>query len=312
MGFFSRKKDSSKNIRVGKLSKTSLTDEIRIKQTLGIRKLESMPVQAAQAFQLASDPKSRIDDFVKVIEADEALSARMIRIANSVYFRRKEEAKDIEKAVVNIGLDELRCLISASMLKSLLQGKHPAREQIWANSVGTAVACRSLSSRTNIDEGSAFLCGLLHDVGKLIMIRSSGKEYEKVLKLVADGSTTFPEAEEKVFDLNHIEVGKWIAEQWSFPACVVRAIQFHHHAWATKPDKKGKNTSHAMLVKTADTFAHASGLGLSGAFRGLQQTAREQLNDAIEQIGADKEFLDTFPQTLSKVFQEEFSIYQME
>lgn len=83
------------------------------------QKLESMPVQAAQAFQIASDPKAKQDDFVKIIEADEALSARIIRVANSVYFFRGTKATDIENAVNNIGLEELRCLISATMSEKL-------------------------------------------------------------------------------------------------------------------------------------------------------------------------------------------------
>ena len=296
-----------------RLAKTSLATEMRIKNTLGIRKLDSMPAQAARAFQLASDPNAKTDDFVKVIEADEVLSARIIRIANSVYFRRGEEAKDIEKAVANIGLNELRCLISATMLKSLLQGKHKSREQIWANAVATGICCRKFSRYTGINEGEAFLCGLLHDVGKLIMLRKNAQLYERVLALVGNGEKSFVQAEDEIFELNHVEVGRWIAEKWSFPDAAIRAVAFHHHTWPSDESKRGKNCSHAMLVKAADTIAHAAGIGHPSMYRPFQNKAREELPSALLQLGMSK---DQNPegilQTLSSEFEREFSLYQAE
>ncbi|MCB0324968.1 MAG: HDOD domain-containing protein [Bdellovibrionales bacterium] len=306
-----KKKKSSSPER--KLQKTSVADEMRIKSILGIRKLESMPAQAARAFQLASNPNAKISDFVKVIEADEALSARIVRIANSVYFRRGEEAKDIEKAVANIGLNELRCLISATMLRSLLLGKHKAREQIWANAVATAICCRKLSARTNVGEGEAFLCGLLHDVGKLIMIRKNGELYERVLLKAAGGESSFVQAEDQVFDLNHIEVGRWIGEKWSFPEAAIRAIAFHHHSWPKDAAQRGRATSHAMLVKAADTIAHAAGIGHGANFRPFQQQADRELERVREQLqfGSIAEVRSLVEQ-LQGEFEREFSLYRAE
>jgi len=295
-----------------KLAKTTLATEMRIKSTLGIRKLDSMPVQAARAFQLASNPRAKIDDFVTIIEADEVLSARIVRIANSVYFRRGEEAKDIAKAVANIGLDELRCLISATMLKSLLQGKHPAREQIWANAVATGVCCRKLSRYTKISEGEAFLCGLLHDVGKLMMIRKNGKLYEKVLQLAGGGEKSFIQAEDAIFDLNHIEVGRWISQKWHFPEVAVRAVAFHHHNWPKDPSKRGKGASHAMLVKAADTIAHAAGIGHPSSFRGFQQRAEEEMHAALLLLGLDGTEGESLKDELKGEFEREFSLYKAE
>lgn len=309
LGLFSKKKT---NLKSASLPKTSLSDEIRIKETLGIRRLETMPVHAARAFQLASDPKATLVDFVKVIESDEALSARIIRIANSVYFRRGEEAKDIEKAVANVGLNELRCLISANMLRSLLQGKQQVREQIWANAVATGICCRLLCRSTEIPEGEAFLCGLLHDVGKLLMIRRSSNDYEKVLKLVSSGSQTFIEAEDSVFDLNHVEVGKWISEQWHFPQAAVRAITFHHNQWPKDPEAKGKGCSNAMLVKACDILAHAAGIGHAISFRAFANIAREEIPKALEQLSLGQSEAETILSQLQRQFNDEYSLYQLE
>lgn len=280
-----------------KLIAVSRAEEERIRNILGIRELEPMPVQAARAFQLASDGNARLTDFIGVIETDEALSARIVRIANSVYYSRGTRVSDIEKAVANIGLDELRCLLSATMLKSLLHAQHPVREQIWANSVATAVLCRMLSSSVKeLSPGAAFLCGLLHDVGKLVMIRRNGALYEKVNSLVSSSEGGFPDAEEQLFELSHIEVGQWIAQSWNFPTAVREAIAYHHQ----RPIPGSIDP--AALVHIADTIAHSLGIGLPAHMRSFQRRAREETALLFPLLG----FGETAYQALVSRFEQDF------
>ncbi len=314
MGFLSRFRAGvpSAASSPGSSARTTVATAQRIRTVLGIRELESMPAQAARAFQLASDPKAKGADFVKVIESDEVISARIIRVANSVYFFRGTTAADIERAVANIGLNELRCLLSASMLKSLLQGRHPAREQIWANSVATGICCRSLSPRTNIGDGEAFLCGLLHDVGKLIMIRRGGDLYEQTIRCVAGEGLSFVEAEERIFELNHVEVGKWVGEVWNFPPGAVRAIADHHRPWPTDPAQRGKGTSHAMLVKAADVLAHSLGIGHPPHLASFRRRMQDEVPHALAQLGMSTTEGESFIQNFNKRFDEEYSRYQLD
>lgn len=314
MGFFSRlgghsPTETSMGGKTLTLKTAPATAE-RIKNVLGIRQLESMPAQAARAFQLASDPKAKGADFVQVIESDEVISARIIRIANSVYFFRGTPATDIDKAVANIGLDELRCLLSASMLRSLLQGRHPAREQVWANGVATGICCRALSGYTNISEGEAFLSGLLHDVGKLIMIRRGGELYDKVIRKVAADKISFVQAEEAIFELNHVEVGKWVAEIWNFPVPAIAAIAGHHDAWTTDANKMGRNTPIRMLVKAADTISHSLGIGHPSHLTSFRRHAEEDLPHVFDQMGMSHQDGQGFIKNFEKQFSEEYSRYK--
>jgi len=312
MGIFSRLTGQKAKTESQAPAKTAQATAMRIKNILGIQQLETMPAQAARAFQLASDPKATLTDFVSVIESDEALSARIVRVANSVYFFRGAEATDIEKAVANIGLNELRCLISATMLRSLLKGRHKAREQIWANAVATAICCRNLSRNTDIGAGAAFLCGLLHDVGKLIMIRRAPELYDKVISRVAAGDKTFVEAEEEIFDTNHAEVGKWVAEIWNFPAAAIQAVYHHHDDWPKDRRQTGRGTSHAQLVKAADVIAHACGIGHPSHFRPFSRLAKESLPQAFSQLGMSLNDQDSFLANFEKQFNEEYGLYQLE
>jgi putative nucleotidyltransferase with HDIG domain len=307
---FSISKKTSSKVRE---RKTSPATAERIKNILGIRHLETMPAQAARAFQLASDAKSRAQDFINIIESDEALSAKVIRVANSVYFYRGTQALDIEKAVANIGLDELRCLLSAAMLKSLLAGKNPIRDQIWANSVATAIAAKNLTRYLdNIPSSEAFLCGLLHDVGKLVMVRKSGKLYEKVFSIANSEDLPFTDAEDRVFELNHIEVGQWVAEQWHFPLQVKEAIIGHHQPWPTMENDKGRNTKHAILIKCADTIAHAAAIGQPSHIRQIKLRAERELVKVEEQLCFSIEDKESFIKDFVKQFDNEFGLYQIE
>lgn len=289
-----------------KLPQTPLAIADRIRNILGIRELELLPAQAARAFELASNPNSKSEDFISIIESDEALSSRVIRVANSVYFFRGTPAQDIEKAVANIGLDELRCLLSATMLKSLLQTKSAPREQLWGNSVATAITSRQIAKMTtHIVPGEAFLAGLLHDVGKLVMIRRGGSNYEKVLQIVAAGEKNFIEAEEAVFELNHVEVGKFIAEEWHFPRNIIHAIAFHH-----EPPPEEKKVSLPTLVQIADLVAHTNKLGHQPPLRGFSKKCRAQLVELLPRLKLTEEFIDDFGEKLSAQYEEELALYQ--
>ena len=312
MGFFGRLTGKDKK-QSDLPPRTNFATATRIKNILGIRELESMPIQAARAFQLASDPKSNSSDFVKIIEQDEALGSKVIRVANSVYFFRGTKAADIEKAVANIGLDELRCLLTASMLKNLLSSKHPLRKQIWSNSVAVAIACRTLARFTDKTSPSeAFLAGLVHDVGKLVMLRKHGHLYEKVVARVSSGDLTFLEAEEEFFETNHVETGKWVAESWCFPDAAIKAIAQHHDPWAKDPGNQKRNTSIAMLVKAADTIAHAKGIGHPSAFRGFQRAHEDHLKNVYVQLGLSSDTANGLIANFVKQFEEESGMFEIE
>ena len=309
MGFFGSLIGGGKKSQASSSSykKTTSGTAQRIKSLLAIRHLEPMPIQAARAFQLASDPKANSSDFVGVIEADEALSSRIIRIANSVYYMRGEKAKDIEQAVANIGLEELGCILSAIMLRSLMRGKSAAREQAWSNAVATAICCRELSTKTKkIKQSEAFLSGLVHDVGKLVMIQKDPKRYGQVIDRVANGEKTFLEAEDEVFETDHVEVGKWVAEVWNFPAPAIEAIAHHHRAW---PKNGAQIALHSSLVKVADAISHVAGIGHPSTFRGFRESFAEQAPEIRKVLGVSNEELDNIIETVKRSFDDEYTFY---
>ena len=245
---------------------------------VGARGIPPMASSAQKAFQLATDPKADARDFVEVIESDEGLSARVIKIANSVYFDRGKKSSTIEESVVVIGINELRSLLNATTLSEIFPSRHPARPQFWVHDVATAIiskalAARLLPSKTEL----AFLGGLMHDVGKLLLIQKVGDDYSKVIKKVELDGIDYCQAEEEIFPFNHTQAGQLIGERWNFSVDLLAIIRFHHESWEILL-KDSPVVTLPAIVKTADTVAHALGLGHPKGFHRLQNRATQALD----------------------------------
>ncbi len=251
-----------------------------ILNTVGARSIPPMASAAQKAFQLATDPKADARDFIEVIESDEGLSARVLKIANSVYFDRGKKSTTIEQSVVVIGINELRSLLNATTLSEIFPSRHPARAQLWANDLGTAIISKALAQRflpAKVD--LAFLGGLMHDIGKLLLVQKTGEDYGKIIQAVEREGVSFCTAEESIYPFNHTQVGQLIGERWNFSSELLSIIGMHHHSWAEIEQRFGLRSLIAM-VKTADTVCHALGVGHPRGFNRFQNQALSELQSA--------------------------------
>ncbi len=249
-----------------------------ILNTVGARSIPAMPAAAQKAFQLATDPNAEAQDFVEVIEADEALSARIVKIANSVFFARGKQTTTIDDAVLAIGIEELRCLLNASTLSDLFLSSHAYRAQFWSNDIATAVIARQLAQRLRPDKSDlAFLGGLMHDIGKLLLIQKAPELYTKVQKLVESDGRDFYLAETDVFVFNHNEVGQLIGERWLFSPELLEIIKLHHRPYTDDDYVASKPLDLSAIIKSADIIAHAMGLGHPPTLAKLQKRCESEL-----------------------------------
>jgi HD-like signal output (HDOD) protein len=143
-GLFGKSKSKKDNRSVQQLSPAISSS---ILSAVGSQSIPPMPGAAHKAFQLAIDPNAEARDFIEVIEADEALAARVLRIANSVFYDRGKTSASVEESVTVIGINELRCLLNANTLSDIFPCRHPARTQLWANDIATALIAKQLSQR---------------------------------------------------------------------------------------------------------------------------------------------------------------------
>lgn len=296
-----KKKTSEEKIRSlpGAVASTIL-------QTVGARSIPPMPGAAQKAFKLSVDPKAEARDFIDVIESDEALSARILKIANSVFFDRGQKSTTIEQAVVVIGLNELRSLLNATSLAEIFPSSNPIRTFAWSNDIATALIARHLAQRFMPQRAEvAFLGGLMHDLGRLLLIQRAADAYSKVIKSVETSGKPLHEAEAEVFPFDHTEVGQLVGEKWNFTPELLEVIRMHHHPFSSFAGP----TALPALVKCADIFAHALGLGHPKGFFKLKNRCEELSQEAWDFLNIPANERPGMLQQFQKTYDLEFDLY---
>jgi HD-like signal output (HDOD) protein len=211
--------------------------------------LPTLPEVIAAVNRLLDDPESSASDLNGVIGRDPALATRILRIVNSPFYGLPNKISSIGQAVVILGFSTVRSLaISASVLEVFGPGAGGFDyAAFWKHQIGCAVVCETLGRRQpGVNPDTAFVLGLTHDLGKLILDQYAHDALATVLKRAADGELPFEEAEREVLQASHAEVGYWLAERWAFPEELARAIR-HQHA----PDLASDGTSARLAAVCA-------------------------------------------------------------
>lgn len=285
-----------------------LPDGVRqsIMSYLGIKSLPIMPKVAQQAFQLATNPNAEPEDYIAVVERDEGLTARVLKIANSVYYSRGTGSKTIAEAITIIGATELKCLMNSTALSNFFPSRNPLRAQFWAHDIAVALTARTLAQLTTpAHTDMAFLGGLMHDVGKLFMLQQHTTKYEKVV--VHGYSEGLESVEGEVIDypFDHTQVGHLIAERWNFSPELTAVISRHHKPWKEIP-------THSVLgiVKAANIIAHTLALGAGREANQARRIYEPMMPEAFEHLGIAEPMHKEILERAATTFEEERSLYE--
>ena len=255
-----------------------------------VRDLPSLPTSVTRVMQLTNDPKAGLSDVAQALASDQGLAARVLKLANSAYYGSSRRIGTVSEAVVILGMRTTRNLTLATscqdMLEREVQGYFLPRGALWRHSLACAAAAQNLAKRANFrGTEEAFVAGLLHDIGKVVMSAYLKAEFAKVLTRVAKGKLTFSDAEREALGFDHAEVGARLLERWNLPTTLVTAVR-HHHVPSQAPD-----SPLAALVHIADTICLTLGIGLGvdGMAYALDPSALKMLHlteDDFEQVAS--------------------------
>lgn len=277
-----------------------------ILQSLGLKSVPIMPGAAQKAFSLSTNPNAEARDYIEVLEVDEGLSARVLKIANSVFYDRGGGSRTIVDAVNVVGTTELKNLLNATVLASLFPVRHHLRAEFWTHNIAVALTARLIAQSLYPHRADqAFLAGLMHDVGKLLMLQQHLDTYERVVKKgLAEGLESIV-AEVRVYPFDHTHVGQMIAEKWNFSADLYAAIGTHHAPWADI-----ERGSLAALVKLSDLIAHAGGLGAGRDSSAWKKICAPLLEDAWVFHDVPAREQRRLVSEASREFDSEFQLYE--
>ena len=252
-----------------------------------VRDLPALPEAAMQVMRLTENPKSGTAEVAKALVSDQALAARVLKLANSAFYGSSRRVGTVSEGVVILGMRTTRNLVLAASCEALLEQEAfeygLPRGALLRHSLLCASAAQTLAKRTQYCSAEeAFVAGLLHDVGKVVMNAYLRPQFTQVLVRTAGGET-YPEAEQAVFGFDHAEAGACLLERWHLPASLVAAVQ-HHHA----PLQASGGSPLPCLVHTADAVCRtlATGPGWDGTANLLQPEALAFLGLTAEDFGA--------------------------
>ena len=225
-----------------------------------VEDLPPMPQVAQKARQVISNPDSNFKDLAKVIETDQAIAAKVLKIANSAYYGSVGNVSSVQQASVVLGtktLIELLNLACASgPLSKTLKGYDLAAKDLWKHSLAVAAGSRIIAEKKRAElTEDAFSAGLIHDVGKLILDRYIFERKEAFEKAVRKGTESFHNAEKQVLGFDHGEIASEVCDKWKIPQHISQAIRYHHY-----PFLSDKNEL-AYIVHVADVTAMMTGIG---------------------------------------------------
>lgn len=198
--------------------------------------LPSMPITLTRIIQITRNPDACPQDLADAVMTDQSLTSRVLRLANSAYFRRRSEIETVNDAIITLGFEYVRNLAaSASVIESLFPRTHfPGFDwaSMWTHSVTTAIAAETISNfisgRTRKGDESAFVAGLLHDIGKLVVACVLPLRFEAVIEECRKTRKEMVLVEPTFLATNHAYIGKQLSESWGFPDKLVQAICWHH------------------------------------------------------------------------------------
>ncbi len=203
-----------------------------------VKQLASFSEVAMRIDEVLADETASARDIASLIEKDPAVSAAMLRVANSSAYGLSGTADSVEAALKIIGAREVRDLVYGIAAKDAFKGVENdliSLEDFWTHSLYCGAATQNLAKAAKLCRGeSTFTAGLLHDVGHLAMFNVDPAMSREALRLsleTTDGKSTW-QAERTVFGFDHTQVGAALARLWNFPATLCAAIEFHHAPFA--------------------------------------------------------------------------------
>jgi putative nucleotidyltransferase with HDIG domain len=216
-----------------------------------VRNLPSLPTSVLALGRAVADDRCTVDRIMGILAQDMALSAALLRLANSVMYVRDDRVMDLRSAVMRLGFDAIFSLgQSAAIIRTIRGGSHLDPLALWQHSVAVGMVAKGICALAGQGQhqDAAYLTGLLHDIGKVALDQCFSEDYGPVVDAVMAGAPSL-EAERVLLGITHAEVGAMVAEQWNFPEPLGNAIR-DHHAVAPSDFLTGVIQLSDLLVRT--------------------------------------------------------------
>ncbi|MBX7058486.1 MAG: HDOD domain-containing protein [Leptospirales bacterium] len=272
------------------------------KRLADIQQLPPMPAMASRIYSMASNPDVDIKALAEEITRDPAITAAIIKLSNSAYYKPTRPIRSVQEAIVTLGLETVANIVMVAASRGLLKVnldayKIPATE-MWDHSLLVAELSGALArmKKGSAPPDVAFTAGLLHDIGKVTLVSYFQQVYRPIaIEMERNPSATFIAIEEKYLGYNHAQLGARLLEIWKFPPDLVDAVRNVY-----TPEKAQVNKALCAIIHIANLVAIAGGVGVD--IGGLSEKLSGQALAALKMTDSEMEALYShLPELLEKL-----------
>jgi putative nucleotidyltransferase with HDIG domain len=241
---------------------------------LNSKDLPTIPVLLARILAVVDGERASARDLVEVMQRDQALTGRVLRLANSGFFGFSREVATLPRAIMILGFSTVRSLALGVKIWETMRGRDGlSLTELWEHSALVGAAARLIARRVHVgDPEEIFTAGLLHDVGRAVLNLRFPAEYAAISS--ANGADLL-ERERAAFGVDHARAGAWLAEAWSLPQSIVEAAATHHD-----PIRPGAPLGQAEIVNLANRLVHWTDLD-GGVFEPDAERSLQEAGDGL-------------------------------
>ena len=186
-----------------------------------------MPNVMVKALSVIKNPSTGIAELAKIMQVDQAISAKTLNLVNSAFYGFRQQITSINKALVVLGMMKAKNIIMSLALKQMMTAQ--GSRELWEHSIKCAVASEILAKEFKvINPDDAFVIGFLHDIGKMLLNIKNPLKYSKVKYLAQQGNVSLVDVEDAQFGTNHCILGALISKKWQLPVILTNCIRYHH------------------------------------------------------------------------------------
>jgi putative nucleotidyltransferase with HDIG domain len=260
--------------------------------------VQTLPHVAVRLNKLLSDDNSSMMDFEEIINLDPSLVLRLLRVVNSAHFGMRDKVSNISRAVMIVGMKNLRNLVVGTAMKDIFSAGSEedvfSRSQLWIHSVAVSICAKMISEKIFGKIGEdVYLCGLLHDIGLIVEDQVVHKKLVQVCETYTPDAGSITDHEKKIIGTDHCMIGNLLAQEWKLPPHVQDGIKNHHKLTnGTSP------SSEAGIIQMADFLV--SELNYP-AIKGMKAQLSPDLADYLQQNNDEFQLLiNEFPEEMSR------------
>lgn len=222
--------------------------------------LPVLPATTQKVLAMMSDPDVSIEKIKRLISADPGLTTKILKIANSAFYGSYRNIENLTQAILRLGLNSVRNIVVATSMKNVYKRFGLTEKLIWEQMMGSALGANVIAKQARrSDPEDAFIGGLLHDVGKVVLNNEFPEKFALVIQRVYNDAVPFEEAEKEVFEFSQREVGAFIVKKWGFPEKLETLIRSFDDLGALAADKHIANL--AYTISLADKICQKFGMG---------------------------------------------------